>query len=139
MSYDTDQKFAPTSENGVTTTRGFRICGDRYEYDFGKLCTARGWAQLDTSQDASYYGTWANPHTRELFSFCEGDTTHQRADTDERYAALVRELADWNKRSGYWRGIDSGLGRNGTAIAQRFEALVLGDLLHPECREALVQ
>ena len=35
--------------------------GDRYVYDFG-LCTyEKGWAQVDTAQDASYFGTWANP------------------------------------------------------------------------------
>jgi hypothetical protein len=34
---------------------------DRYVYDF-VLCTYdKGWAQIDTRQDASYYGTWTNP------------------------------------------------------------------------------
>ena len=47
---------------------------DRYSFDF-KLCTPKnGWAQVDTSQDASYFGTWANPFERKTVSYCEGDT-----------------------------------------------------------------
>lgn len=45
----------------ATLTRGFECMSDRYKYDF-RLCTsANGWAQLDTKQDASYFGNWINP------------------------------------------------------------------------------
>jgi len=38
----------------------------RYAFDF-RLCHFKnGWAQLDTRQDASYYGNWINPVTRQL-------------------------------------------------------------------------
>ena len=41
--------------------------GDRYTYDFG-LCTyEKGWAQVDTAKDASYFGTWASPTRLMIF------------------------------------------------------------------------
>lgn len=100
---------------------------DRYVYDF-RLCTyARGWAQVDTCQDASYYGTWANPTTREIFTYCEGDTTLIRCVDDAEFVEQMRSVADWNKSSGYWLGIDPGLGEE---MRDRFTALGLADLLH---------
>jgi len=100
---------------------------DRYTYDFGACTYARGWAQIDTRQDASYYGTWTNPTTREIFTYCEGDTTLVRCADDTEYVAEVRAVADWNKGAGYWLGIDPG---SGDDMRQRFVALGLGDLLH---------
>ena len=31
--------------------------GDRYRFDFDLCSCARGWAQVDTAQDASWFGT----------------------------------------------------------------------------------
>lgn len=101
---------------------------DRYLYDFGACSYAKGWAQMDTRQDASYYGNWVSPVRRELFSYCEGDTTLTRCDTDGEFAAAVREAANWHKQSGYWLGIDPGFKKDG--FREKFEALGLGDLLH---------
>ena len=53
--------------------------GDRYTYDFGLCSFENGWAQIDTAQDASYFGTWANPTRLMIFSYCEGDTTLKEA------------------------------------------------------------
>jgi len=100
---------------------------DRYVYDFGACSYSKGWAQVDTTQDASYYGTWTNPERREIFTYCEGDTTLTRCDTDAEYAEAVRATAAWNKASGYWKGIDPGLGEE---MRERFVALGLADLLH---------
>ena len=100
---------------------------DRYIYDFRACTYEKGWAQIDTRQDASYYGTWTNPDRRELFNYCEGDTTLTRCDTDAEYIQAVRECADWNKSSGYWIGIDPGFGES---MKERFVALGLADLLH---------
>ena len=114
-------------------TRGADIMSDRYKYDFGSMTYGKGWAQIDTTQDASYYGTWTNPDRRELFNYCEGDTTLTQCDTDDDYARAVRECADWNKERNYWRGIDPGFtgeGRLGDGMAEKFRALGLGDLLH---------
>ena len=78
--------------------------GDRYIYDFG-LCTyEKGWAQVDTAQDASYFGTWANPTRLMIFSYCKGDTTLKEAASPEEFVAELRE---------------STIGTGETAVAQR--------------------
>ena len=59
---------------------------DRYLYDFGLCSYANGWAQVDTAQDASYFGTWANPTRLLIFNYCEGDTTLHEAETPEEFA-----------------------------------------------------
>ncbi|ARJ66125.1 hypothetical protein WV31_10845 [Magnetospirillum sp. ME-1] len=74
---------------------------DRYLYDFGLCSSGNGFAQMDTKQDASYYGNWCNPTRRVLFSYVEGDCTTQVADTDEEFARLVRESAEWHDTHGY--------------------------------------
>jgi len=35
--------------------------GNRCTYDFGLCSNEKSWAQVDTAQDASYFGTWAKP------------------------------------------------------------------------------
>jgi hypothetical protein len=100
---------------------------DRYLYDF-RVCTyANGWAQIDTRQDASYYGTWTNPTTREIFCYCEGDTTLIRCSTDDEYRDELRAVIDWNKSAGYWLGIDPG---GITNMRDQFVALGFEDALH---------
>ena len=49
--------------------------GDRYILDFGACSSKNGFAQIDTDQDASYFGMWCNPVSLRLVSFCEGDFT----------------------------------------------------------------
>jgi hypothetical protein len=102
----------------------------RYEFDCGRCSLANGWAQLDTKQDASYYGTWANPTSREMLSYCEGDITHKQYDTDDEFIAAVREWAAWVNEYGYGpAAIDPGWSHDGP-IAVRFIALGLDDLIH---------
>jgi hypothetical protein len=57
----------------MTIERFNEFCpGNRYLYDF-RVCTyEKGWAQIDTRQDAAYYGSWTNPVRREIFTYCEG-------------------------------------------------------------------
>lgn len=45
---------------------------DRYVYDFGKCSYAKGWAQVDTRQDASYYGTWDEPDRAQNIQLLRG-------------------------------------------------------------------
>ncbi len=49
--------------------------GDRHTSGFGLCSDEKGWAQVDTAQDASYFGTWANPTGLTICSQCEDDTT----------------------------------------------------------------
>ncbi len=94
---------------------------DRYKYDFN-LCTyANGWAQLDTSQDASYFGKWINPSTRQILTYCEGDVTVTTVDTDEELVAEVAEIKAWNEQQGHrFIGIDPGFDES--PIRRRLEA-----------------
>lgn len=111
----------------ATLTRGSDCMGDRYRYDF-KLCKpSKGWAQLDTSQDASYYGNWINPLTRELVSYCEGDVTHTQCDDDADFVATVRECIAWHKERKYFIGID---GMCSPTIVDAFTRMGLAEFLH---------
>jgi hypothetical protein len=116
----------------TTITRGFEMMSDRYAYDFKKCSLADGWAQIDTKQDASYYGTWANPLTLELQSYCEGDTTRTKCDTEVEFAAELKSCIEWNKEAGYWLGIDPGW--PGQAITERiteaFTRMGFAEYLH---------
>ena len=66
---------------------------DRYVFDFSYCSHKQGWSQLDTAQDASYHGQWANPSKRQLVSFCEGDVTVTKCSTTEDFTAEVERIA----------------------------------------------
>ena len=109
-------------------TRGFDPMTERYKWDF-KLCTlAKGWAQLDTRQDAPYFGNWINPVTRQLMSYCEGDTVFTECEDDADFVTTVREACEWHKERGYFIGIDTGWGAN--EIEAAFLRLGLEEYLH---------
>ena len=103
---------------------------NRYEYDFGVCSIAKGWAQIDTSQDASYFGQWVNPVLRWIFSYCEGDTTVTQCATNEELVSEIAKMKAWNLENGHrFLGIDPGF-----SVPLR-SALVhagLGEYLHPE-------
>lgn len=66
------------------TTASFHD-SDRYFFDF-TLCTyAKGWMQIDTYQDAWYFGIWTRPHSLEVITFAEGDFTHVVCETFDEY------------------------------------------------------
>ena len=91
----------------VKITRGFEIDGDRYAYDFKILAS---WAQVDTGQDASYFGTWACPVKLAIFNYCEGDTTLTQCETIEEFRQELQKIKDWNNEHGHrFLGVDPGL------------------------------
>lgn len=117
----------------ATVTRGSDPMGERYKYDCGSAPTSGpGWAQLDSKQDASYYGNWVNPLTLELFSYCEGDTTHTRCEDDADFIATLRECIDWHKQAGYFLGIDPGWPDTEACqkITEALTRLGFADVLH---------
>jgi hypothetical protein len=101
---------------------------DRYVFDF-KLCAPRdGWAQVDTSQDASYYGTWANPFKLEVITYLEGDIVIKKADNTDEFTTEIRDIKKWNNENGFrFIGIDA-LCRE--ELIGKFQEVGLGDLLH---------
>lgn len=98
---------------------------DRYVYDFGLCSVSNGFAQVDTSQDAHYFGTWANPETFQIICYCEGDVTLQTAETKDEFIEAIRRLATWEHHR--FKGIDP---MENESIEKGFEELGLGDLLH---------
>jgi len=101
---------------------------DRYHYDWG-LCSAKnGFAQVDTEQDASYYGTWANPFKLIIFSYAEGDCTTVEAANQEEFIAEILKLKTWNEENGWkFSGIDCMCKEE---IEQEFIKMGLKELLH---------
>ena len=110
----------------MKTIRDFEPA-DRYVYDFGACSITKGYAQVDTGQDASYYGTWANPETLTVVNYCEGDVCVRIADTPQEFVEELRTIKQWNEENGHgFLGIDAGLGD----LPDKFRAIGLGDLLH---------
>lgn len=73
-----------------------QVSGDRYQYDFGKCHYDKGWAQIDTESDASYFGTWCNPSALMILNFCEGDETVTACDSGEEFAGELARMRDWH-------------------------------------------
>jgi len=116
----------------MKTTRRFIGDCNRLAFDLGQCSPDRGFAQVDTQQDAWYFGTWANPYRLRIVNFAEGDVTIQDAESQDEFASALRTLAEWNATAGYRLpsgkplGIDPGLN---DALRQRFMDLGLGDLV----------
>ena len=108
-------------------TRDFEPA-DRYVYDFGLCNYKKGWAQVDTSQDASYFGTWANAEKLAIICYCEGDVTLTQADNPQEFVDQIRKIKAWNDENG-WKffGID---GMCSDSIIKAFTDVGLADLLH---------
>ena len=101
---------------------------DRYKYDLG-LCSIRnGFAQIDTEQDASYYGNWANPEKLIIFTYCEGDCYTVECDNLEEFVAELEKMKKWNEENGWkFYGIDPGLNKG---QIKKWENIGLKHLLH---------
>jgi hypothetical protein len=108
-------------------TNRFYVDADRYRFDFKACSYELGYAQVDTSQDAHYFGTWANPWVLHIVNYCEGEVIEQRAETEEEFVDALWMMCAWNMRMGYKFGIDPGLTGD---MAGRFIELGLGTLLH---------
>jgi hypothetical protein len=83
---------------------------DRYIYDF-KL--KKHFAQIDTSQDAHYYGNWASPIEFKIITYAEGDHVIKTCESKEEFVAEMNELISWQKYNQYWKGIDPGFNEPG--------------------------
>ena len=99
----------------------------RYLYDFGLCSYENGFSQVDTSQDAEYFGTWANPYKFVIFCYCEGDCITTICEDEEDFAREMQTLFQWNTESGYTCAIDPGLKPENKS---RWIELGLGELLH---------
>ena len=111
----------------MITTRLFEPDTDRYSFDFDTCAASKGWAQVDTDQDASYFGNWANPFTLQTVSYAEGDICVHKADNAKEFAEEMIRTQLWHQDYGDWRGIDT---MCSPRIEQAFVYLGLGQLFH---------
>ena len=112
----------------MNITREF-IESDRYQFDFKYCTTKKGYAQIDTAEDAWYYGNWGNPTTRRIVSYVEGDLIVTQCDTDEEFVSAIREMNAWHeKNSGRRISIDPGFNE---AIKQAYTQLGLDEFMYP--------
>jgi hypothetical protein len=111
----------------LKVTREFEPA-NRYVYDFGVCNMDNGFAQVDSSQDASYFGTWCNPTKRIVVNYCEGDVTIHECDTDAELVTVIREMHEWNVAQGFKPvRIDPG---SRVELAEAFEKAGLAEFLH---------
>ena len=109
-------------------TEDFLMNADRYYFDFGECSHHIGFAQVDTAQDAPYFGIWTNPTTLTTVQYIEGDVYREIAESVDEYVGHIRKMkADYEKMGSPIRGIDPMLNDE---IADRFKEIGLGDLLH---------
>lgn len=80
---------------------------DRYVFDF-KLCKSKdGYAQLDTTEDAHYFGNWVNFRKFEIVSYCEGDITVTHCDNKQEFIKELKRTVDFYKfNQETFQGID---------------------------------
>ncbi len=98
---------------------------NRYLYDFGLCSTKNGFAQVDTRQDASYFGNWANPFRLVIFSYVEGDCYTTDCDNLEEFSSELRKIKEFHGED--FLGLDPGFNED---LKQGFIDAGLGDMLH---------
>ncbi len=112
----------------MKTTHNHVENSERYAFDFEICTTQKGWAQLDTSQDACYFGNWASPSSLKIVSYCEGDITIQTAENKEEFVEEILTMKKWNNENGHkFLGIDPGFNKK---LESDFVSIGLEQLLH---------
>jgi hypothetical protein len=106
---------------GFTVEDWFCMDGERYPVDFEG---GRDWYQIDSPQDAPYYGQWTNPVTLQQLEYAEGDITLLQCETVEQYKAemqrrqqFILQMAGDRDPSGY--GLDDKDGRHWDKLEAR--------------------
>lgn len=112
----------------VKITRGSDRDNERYYYDCGPCSLAKGWAQIDTDQDAYYFGAWANPVELKIFTFSEGDTAMAEYPDTSSFAAALRQWLASCSQLGRRYMVDPGRRSLAAAFVQRGAA----DCIYPE-------
>lgn len=105
-------------------TRSFAEDGSRYEIDFGPCSYDQCFLQIDTPEDAAWFGIWTNPDERIIASYMEGDIIVQHADTDMEYRSALLDCLTKNNGK-----IDLGLSRR-KAHRDRLDSLGLATAYH---------
>ena len=110
-------------------TRTFDMFGDRYQYDQA-FTYDLGWVQVDSDQDASYFGTWANPGEFKIAQFVEGDLTVWSCSREE-FVTQLREMSAFEVEMGRRPiKVDCLGGPQYFPLRDAFVSLGLSDLIH---------
>jgi hypothetical protein len=112
------------------TKETHNVSGDRYECDWTLL--KQGFFQIDTDQDASYYGNWINPERKIKVSFIEGDLIIIKYDNDQEMIQDLKECDEYESEvSERNRGIKIDIGlKDRDRIHQMFQNLGLEQYVH---------
>lgn len=111
----------------MQTIRDFEPA-NRYVYDFGPCSAKNGFAQVDTQQDAWYFGIWANPEKMVVITYAEGDVVIRKADNTQEFIDEIHAIKKFEEEMGRrFLGIDPGFNAD---LKQQFVNAGLGDLLH---------
>jgi hypothetical protein len=103
--------------------------GTRYSFDRSLL--PKGYYQIDTSEDAYYYGNWINPIERKRVAFAEGDLREIQYESDEEMVQGLKEMDAWEKEHSGSKGIKIDLGWHVDEKAtELFKKLELSHLLY---------
>ncbi len=119
----------------MTTTHTFIQDGDRYMFDH-RLSLSLGWAQLDSRQDAWYYGCWINAAKRQIVEYAEGDVSRYTFDSDAEMFAWLDGVDGRSEERRFSNGkaiaIDPGLPETSAfvAIVAACRAAGIGAFLH---------
>ena len=79
---------------------------DRYRFDYDICSYKKGFAQIDTNEDASYFGNWVNFKNLELVTYCEGDLTVVKCENIEEFKNQLLKVVSWYKKNKSFIGID---------------------------------
>ena len=75
---------------GRRTRKIFLLDADRYLFDFN---LDRGeWQEMDTEEDASYFGVWVNKEKLRILQYLEGDVIFTQCDDAAGYDAEIATL-----------------------------------------------
>tara|TARA_A100001011_G_C13933077_1_gene683992 strand:- start:335 stop:667 length:333 start_codon:yes stop_codon:yes gene_type:complete len=90
----------------MTITKDVSFDSECTRYFWDNSLVSKGFAQIDTAEDASWYGHWACPKRRKLVGFVEGDITITVCTTDKEFISEVRKTCDWHIKYDQFKGID---------------------------------
>ena len=94
------------TSNNKTVVSNFYPNGNRYMFD-SKFLAKKAWVQLDTTEDASYYGNWVNRQLRKIVNYAEGDYTETTYATDEAFIKGLRTCLASLEKYGYQPMLDT--------------------------------
>jgi len=85
----------------------FRPELNRYHFDNGECNPAQtDFCQVDTWQDASYFGVWADPVGLRVVKFIESEVYRHEFDSEAAFVEEVRSILQFNREGDGHASID---------------------------------